>query len=358
MDSWTASMRTTTIEQNYQHRQFDSGFYRRLYRCAPLTSLAVPFQQRKAVQMRHDGFSEESSRDDIIVRVRRWPDGQREVVGYPVRRHYQNPFEGKFDINIPKPKAKRGESEDKEKSLKSAAQRSSRRVRELAKTGKLDHMMTLTYRGVMDDRDRAARDWKAFIRRVRKDVRLVKDGDPFHFVAVLEFHESGGIHIHAGVHGYRDADCLREHWYAVVGKGEGNVDMQGPNSKGRKRIKGVHKLASYLSKYITKGKTHKLNERRYWASKGIDVPERETVGQFRAGDDQASFDEALNATMRWLVADNANWQGMMTYVSRGRKCFWFAMAATGHEEPVELDDDDDSVFLGAVEEAGHIEIHA
>lgn len=334
-------MRTTTIEQNYQPSQFDSGFYRRLHRCAPLTSLAVPFDQRRAVQLRHDGFGEESSRDDIIVRVRRWPDGQREVVGYPVRRHYQNPFEGKFDVNVPKVRAKRGESDDQEKSMASAMQRARRKVRELAKTARLDHLLTLTYRGLMADRERAARDWKAFVRRVRKDSRLVRDGESFHFVAVIEHHQSGGIHIHVGVRGWRDAIALRDAWHAVVGKGQGNVDIQGPKSKGRKRIVGVHRVAAYLSKYITKGTHHKLNERRYWSSKGIEIPERETIGQFRSENDDGSFRAGMDATMRYLVDTGANWQGMCTYVSHGRKCFWFSLAEDGFDgDPFEPDDDD------------------
>ncbi|MEF9388171.1 hypothetical protein V4890_21465 [Ralstonia solanacearum species complex bacterium KE056] len=162
----------------------------------------------------------------------------------------------------------------------------------------------------------------------------------------MDGHQSGGIHIHAGVHGFRDADALREHWYAVVGVAEGNVDIQGPNSKGRKRISGAHKVAAYLSKYITKGTGHRLNERRYWASKGIDIPERFTIGQYRSETDEKSFTDALDDTMRWLVGNGANFQGMMAYVSHGRKAFWFAMAATGHVEPVELDhDDDDSVVF-------------
>lgn len=335
-------MLKTTIAGNYDSRQFHltADTLRQMGMADPQHP-ALVYGQRKRELLEAAGFGKESVRDDIIVRVRHWPDGQREVVGYPVRVHYQNPFEGKFDESCSKPRAKRGESEDFDKSMAAAMQRAKRRGRELAKTARLDHLLTLTYRGAMTDRSKAARDWKAFIRRVRKDPKLVRDSDPFHFVAVIEYHQSGGIHIHAGVHGYRDANRLREHWYAVVGRGEGNVDIAGPNSKGHKRIKGVHKLAAYLSKYITKGDAHKLNERRYWSSKGIEIPERETVGQFRAGDDEASFDEALDATMRYLVDTGANWQGMMTYVSRGRKAFWFAMASTGYEEPIEFDDDDD-----------------
>ncbi len=333
-------MHKTNIAGNYDNRHFHlAADTLRHMGMADSQHPALVYQQRKQELLDAAGFGGESVRDDIIVRVRQWPDGQREVVGYPVRVHYQNPFEGKFNEACSRPRAKRGESEDAEKSMAAAMQRAKRRVRELSKTAKLDHLLTLTYRGAMTDRARAARDWKAFIRRVRKDPELVRDGDPFHFVAVVEYHESGGIHIHAGVHGFRDADRLRLHWYAVVGRGEGNVDIAGPNSKGRKRIKGVHKLAAYLSKYITKGETHKLNERRYWSSRGIEIPERETIGQFRAGSDEQSFDEALNATMRYLVDSGANWHGMMTYVSRGRKAFWFGMAQIGYEEPLIIDED-------------------
>lgn len=307
---------------------------------------ALVYAERKAELLHKAGFGEESVRDDIIVRVRRWPDGQREVVGYPVRRHYSNPFEGKFGISIPKPKAKRGESEDQEKSMASAMQRARRKVRELAKTARLDHLLTLTYRGLMTDRERAARDWKAFVRRVRKDSRLVREGEAFHFVAVIEHHKSGGIHIHVGVRGWRDAIALRDAWHAVVGKGEGNVDIQGPKSKGRRRIVGVHRVAAYLSKYITKGTHHKLNERRYWSSKGIEIPERETIGQFRAENDDGSFRAGIDATMRYLVESGANWQGMSTYVSHGRKCFWFSLAEDGFQsDPFEPDGDDDDPLV-------------
>jgi hypothetical protein len=341
-------MLQTKIAQSYDNRHFHLSAEQLQQMGVKDSDLpALAYQQRKRELLEQAGFGEESIRDDIIVRVRRWPDGQREVVGYPVRRHYQNPFEGKFGINIPKPKVKRGESEDQEKSMASAMQRARRKVRELAKTARLDHLLTLTYRGLMADRERAARDWKAFVRRVRKDSRLVREGDAFHFVAVIEHHKSGGIHIHVGVRGWRDAIALRDAWHAVVGKGNGNVDIQGPKSKGRRRIVGVHRVAAYLSKYITKGTQHKLNERRYWSSKGIEIPERETIGQFRAGTDEESFREGMDATMRYLVQTGANWQGMSTYVSHGRKCFWFSLAEDGFElDDAVCDVEDDEKYCG------------
>jgi hypothetical protein len=340
-------MLQTTIAQSYDNRQFHLSAEQLQQMGVKDSDLsALAYQQRKRDLREQAGFGEESIRDDIIVRVRRWPDGQREVVGYPVRRHYGNPFEGKFGIVVPKPKSERGKSEDQEKSMASAMQRARRKVRELAKTARLDHLLTLTNRGLMADRERAARDWKAFVRRVRKDSRLVREGDAFHFVAVIEHHKSGGIHIHVGVRGWRDAIALRDAWHAVVGKGNGNVDIQGPKSKGRRRIVGVHRVAAYLSKYITKGTQHKLNERRYWSSKGIEIPERETIGQFRSEDDEGSFRAGMDATMRYLVESGANWQGMSTYVSHGRKCFWFSLAEDGFElDPPEVIDDDDPPSL-------------
>ncbi|MGA3947650.1 hypothetical protein ACPPTR_21105 [Ralstonia pseudosolanacearum] len=92
---------------------------------------------------------------------------------------------------------------------------------------------------------------------------------------------------------------------------------------------------------ITKGTHHRLNERSYWSSKGIEIAERETIGQFRANTHEASFRQAMDATMRYLVESGANWQGMSTYVSHGRSCFWFLMAEDGFDwDPFEPDDDE------------------
>ncbi|MGA3846247.1 hypothetical protein ACI2UC_21865 [Ralstonia nicotianae] len=45
--------------------------------------------------------------------------------------------------------------------------------------------------------------------------------------------------------------------------------------------------------------------------------------------------------MRYLVESGANWQGMSTYVSHGRSCFWFLMAEDGFDwDPFEPDDDE------------------
>ncbi|MBL4777855.1 MAG: hypothetical protein JKY38_09120 [Ralstonia sp.] len=101
---------------------------------------------------------------------------------------------------------------------------------------------------------------------------------------------------------------------------------------------------------MTKGTHHKLNERRYWSSKGIEIPERETIGQFRADTDDASFREGMDATMRYLVESGANWQGMSTYVSHGRKCFWFSLAEDGFV----VDAEPDGLDLDEIESADPI----
>lgn len=253
-------------------------------------------------------------RKQTIVRVIAMPDGQTEVVGYQINRHKD------FADLRALPRAKRGESENREKSWSNAVQRARKNLRLRVKVIRGDHMLTLTYRDNETDRGRVAKDFKEFVRRVNKlKSKALRKLD---YVAVLEPQERGAWHIHCAVHGYQSAEVLRAIWYEIVGRGMGNVDMQGPRSKGARKARGVHQIADYLSKYIGKEVDESaLNKKRYWSSKGIVVPERVTLGTW----DSEDIDEALTGAFRWL-AENCNMQGVAAYVSRGRECFWFATA--------------------------------
>lgn len=252
-------------------------------------------------------------RKQTIVRFVEMPDGQTEMVGYQINRH-------KDQWRAYKPRAKRGESENREKSISNSCQRARKNLRLKVKAIGGDHMLTLTYRENMEDRARAAADFKEFVRRVnRLKSKALRKLD---YVAVLETQERGAWHIHCAVHGWQHVQVLRAIWLEVVGKGNGNIDVQGPRSKGSDRVRGVHQIADYLSKYITKDSDETaLNKKRYWASKGIVVPDRVTLGAW----DEGQEDEALTAAFRWL-AENCNMQGVAAYVSHGRGCFWFATA--------------------------------
>jgi hypothetical protein len=113
-------------------------------------------------------------------------------------------------------------------------------------------MLTLTYQENMLDRDRMARDFDVFIKRVRR----VSPG--LQYVCVFERQKRGAWHAHIAVprilsHYHkggvlvRSYDLLRSMWRGVIGAG-GNVDVSRNKRVGRSSAK----LAGYLAKYIGK----------------------------------------------------------------------------------------------------------
>lgn len=140
-------------------------------------------------------------------------------------------------------------------------ERSSRRartqVRRLAKFKGLTVLLTLTYKEAVLDRDRMARDFDVFVKRVRRVI------PGFEYVCVFERQKRGAWHAHIAVPRVlshymhkgrlvRSYDLLRSMWRAVVGTYEGmpggNVDV----SRNRRVNRSSAKLAAYLSKYIGK----------------------------------------------------------------------------------------------------------
>ena len=131
---------------------------------------------------------------------------------------------------------------------------------------KADRMITLTYRENMTDRARLARDWKAFVRRIRRVMG-------FSYVATHERQKRGAWHMHVAVSGRQNYRLVRSIWRSVVG--EGNVDVRNPWREKKLR----HKLAAYMGKYIAKNAEQgELGERRVWCSEGINQAPRETWG--------------------------------------------------------------------------------
>lgn len=134
-----------------------------------------------------------------------------------------------------------------------SARRAKTAVRRLVKHKSLTTMLTLTYQDNMEDRDRMARDFDVFVKRVRRVV------PGFQYVCVFERQKRGAWHAHIAVERVlshyahkgqlvRSYDLLRSLWRGVIGSG-GNVDV----SRGKRAGRSMAKLASYLSKYITKG---------------------------------------------------------------------------------------------------------
>lgn len=143
-------------------------------------------------------------------------------------------------------------------------ERSTRRartcVRRLAKFKGLTVLLTLTYRENMIDRDRMARDFDVFIKRVRRVIV------GFEYICVFERQKRGAWHAHIAVKRVqshylqrgalvRSYDLLRSMWRGVVGADNGNIDV----SRNKRVSRSAAKLAAYLSKYI--GKTFSQAER-------------------------------------------------------------------------------------------------
>jgi len=130
----------------------------------------------------------------------------------------------------------------------------------LAKSKGLTVLLTLTYRENMVDRERMARDFDAFVKRVRRVI------PSFEYVCVFERQKRGAWHAHIAVprilahYAHRGAlvksyDLLRSMWRGIVGADNGNVDV----SRNKRVNRSSAKLAAYLSKYI--GKTFDQAER-------------------------------------------------------------------------------------------------
>lgn len=134
-----------------------------------------------------------------------------------------------------------------------STRRARTKVRRLAKFKGLTVMLTLTYRENMTDRERMARDFDVFVKRVRRVLR------GFEYVCVFERQKRGAWHAHIAVQRIqshyshkgtlvRSYDLLRSMWRGVVGADNGNIDV----SRNRRVSRSSAKLAAYLSKYIGK----------------------------------------------------------------------------------------------------------
>jgi len=243
-------------------------------------------------------------RREWIVRLRAFEDGQ--VEAYATRFDRYLKMQSLHRI----PKAKRGESDSTDANKRVAAKRAKQQVRLRCKAIGADRMITLTYRENMTDKDRLKRDFDAL-------RRLLGRIQNFQYVAVAERQKRGAWHLHIAVKGRQNYRVLRELWLRVVGEGNGNVDVRNPNREAGLR----HKIASYIGKYIVKNfDEHQLNEKRYWASRGIKVPEAETVKHFledTPADAIVAAYEAVLATGATLVDDQQCWDQDAGY-------FWMA----------------------------------
>lgn len=205
--------------------------------------------------------------DTYTARRRVFPDGQCEVT-VSKEKFFIGPGQ------TPKSRAARGESENREASEEFAGRRARKTVRHRCKAIGADRLVTLTYRENMMCRVQALKDFDKFRRRMGRH-------NAFHYVAVMEQQARGAIHFHIAVKGRQCYALLRSIWQSVLGLDEagrqqGQVNVRDPHKFGFNKG-GNHKLASYIAKYCGKQMdVRDLNEKRYFCSRGIVVPDVET----------------------------------------------------------------------------------
>jgi hypothetical protein len=121
-----------------------------------------------------------------------------------------------------------------------------------------DALLTLTYRRNETNRGTAFADLARFIRNMREAL------GQFLYVAVAEKQKRGAIHFHIAVKGWQDLGLIRDCWKRAGG--DGNIDV-------RKWHGPLHRMASYISKYVTKSFTDeeldRRSEHRYRRAQGI-----------------------------------------------------------------------------------------
>jgi len=184
------------------------------------------------------------------------------------------------------------QAERDEENKKRACRLARQKIRWLVKCIGGDHLLTPSYRPVVQDIEKVKRDFQEFIRLVR--VRYPE----FVYVAVFEKQRSDqpdwSYHLHLAVRGKQDIRWLLRCWLRAIGqpieevenwfvrgiklgdKSLGAVNVTGPDKKYGTRSTQwkADRLSSYLTKYISKEfETAAKNAKKYWAPKGLEKPE-------------------------------------------------------------------------------------
>lgn len=188
------------------------------------------------------------------------------------------------------------EQEQLEKQRLQALEKSARRAKQgcahKIKEAGFSSLLTCTYRENMVDFDRVRADWAAMMRKLAACLP--------NFAAVFAFEQQdrGAWHIHAAIHKLpvflwvsygrgrshrkvmvRSWDYIRRCWRGIVGKDNGNIDVDG-HRRNRRAKRGGHlaaeslaRLAGYVSKYLTKDHASGPPGRNRWGStQGIKPP--------------------------------------------------------------------------------------
>lgn len=170
-------------------------------------------------------------------------------------------------------------------SLKKSALRAKTTCRRIIITEGFDELLTLTYRENQTDRDLCKKHFKEWVRRMG---RVIKG---FRYCASFELQKRGAMHVHIATHKLPEHVLYKgvkikawrlgtEVWRSIVGADNGMCHVGGRTRFGtsRRTKMSLAKMASYVSKYITKDYENAPDEsNRYSRSNGIIVSKPEVM---------------------------------------------------------------------------------
>lgn len=197
-----------------------------------------------------------------------------------------------------------------------ATQRAKRKVRLLCMEAGVDRLFTFTTRAFLN-RDTLLKAWDLF-RRV-----METHWKNFRYVATIEHHKSGQLHIHAGLSGFHNINHLRKIWHTclnrVLGRDQslvhgpdspGNVNI--PKSRSRTRhtgVKGAMAIAGYIAKYVGKELTQAFNRKRYLHTKNVTLSPAQSQWLKADNIEQAILETAERYDFVDLLGDMKTFKG-------------------------------------------------
>ncbi len=257
--------------------------------------------------------------EGIAVRARYFANGQVEINGFPTTAWHRI---NDARLRAHELKTVRGESEHRERNEEISVRRATQQIRVRCKQVGANQMITLSFRKNITEMDEAYPYFKEFFRRMRLHGE-------FHYVAVPERQKRGAWHLHVACQGRVAKMLIIKVWMRVVGfvdgKSQGYCFVTNPGRSDSQRHNGKrwesHRLAAYISKYISKDVSGRdLNDKRYWTSRGIVVPERQTWGTWV---DCPSMYDATLPVLQYLQGV-AGLVDLVAHISAKNGTFWFA----------------------------------
>lgn len=241
-----------SLDLNYGHLTVDHGY-------VPLNEFN--FCELKNWYQPADGYA--SSDCDYVARIQPFKNGGYETTLKVMDMQSM----GRLLGSPPPTKGKKREKHDnvKQEDRLSSAKRAKKKARQLIKSMGCDRLMTLTRREIDPDFFWTDDDWQ---KAWDKFCRLLKKaGIDLAYVATLEKHKKGNLHLHAAINAKVPINTIRGIWWAICGgKGMGNVDIS--FKQGMSEYQRRSGVAKYVSKYIVKQmENFDFNKKRYWASR-------------------------------------------------------------------------------------------